>query len=149
MTDTRKQQEALIIDHNRHPRNFRKLPDADRYKLAFNPLCGDRYEIYLNLDAEGRVREAAFTGEGCAISKAAASLMTEAVTGKTTEEAEALFAAYHEMVTSDPDAPVDEAALGDLALLSGVRQYPVRIKCATLPWRGALAALHDDPAEVS
>jgi nitrogen fixation NifU-like protein len=149
MTDTRKQQEALIIDHNRHPRNFRKLPDADRCKLAFNPLCGDRYEIYLNLDAEGRVREAAFTGEGCAISKAAASLMTEALPGKTMEEVEALFAAYHAMVTSEPDSPVDETALGDLALLSGVRQYPVRIKCATLPWRGALAALHDDPAEVS
>jgi nitrogen fixation NifU-like protein len=149
MNDQRKQQEALIIDHNRHPRNFRKLPDADRHKLAFNPLCGDRYEIYLKLDADGRVSSVTFTGEGCAISKAAASLMTEALTGKSTAEAEALFERYHAMVTSEPDTPVDEAALGDLALLSGVRQFPIRIKCATLPWRGALAALHDDPADIS
>ena len=149
MSDTRKQQEALIIDHNRHPRNFRALPDADRFKLAFNPLCGDRYEIYLKLDADNRISLATFTGEGCAISKAAASLMTEALPGKTLPEVQALFDAYHAMVTSEPDAPVDEATLGALALLAGVRQYPIRIKCATLPWRGALAALAGDEGEVS
>lgn len=149
MSDNRKENEAIVMDHVRHPRNCRKMADADRSKVAFNPLCGDRYEIFLKLGPEGRVSDVAFQGDGCAISKAATSLMTEAVAGKTLEEAQRLFDAYLAMVTSEPDAPVDEAALGELAVLAGVRQFPIRIKCATLAWRGALAALKDEPGEVS
>ncbi len=149
MSDNRKENEAIIMDHVRHPRNCRRLADADRSKVAFNPLCGDRYEIFLKLDDTGRVQEVGFQGDGCAISKAATSLMTESIVGKSLEEAQALFDAYHAMVTSEPDAPVDEGALGPLTVLAGVRQFPIRIKCATLSWRGALAALRDEPGEVS
>lgn len=144
---TRQEQEALIIDHNRHPRNCRKLPGAQKHKIAYNPLCGDRYEIFLALDESGRVSACTFMGEGCAISKAATSLMTEALPGKTLEEIESLFQTYHAMVTAAPDEEVSEEGLGELAVMSGVRQFPIRIKCATLPWRGALAALKDDARE--
>jgi nitrogen fixation NifU-like protein len=144
---TRQEQEAIIIDHNRHPRNCRKMPDAPHHKIAYNPLCGDRYEIFLSVGEDGRIDACTFTGEGCAISKAATSLMTEALPGKTIEEIETLFTSYHAMVTAPPGDPVDEAGLGQLAVLSGVRQFPIRIKCATLSWRGALAALRGDTRE--
>ncbi|MBI1319989.1 MAG: SUF system NifU family Fe-S cluster assembly protein [Candidatus Hydrogenedens sp.] len=145
----RKEQEALIIDHNRRPRNYGKLDDADCRMVAFNPLCGDRYEIFLRLDDVGRIAQANFTGDGCAVSKAAASVMTEVLPGKTEVEAAALFEAFRAMITSEPDSPFDAEGLGTLAVFAGVRNFPIRIKCATLPWRAALAALHGDQGEVS
>jgi len=145
----RKEQEALIIDHNRHPRNHGAMDDADCRKVGFNPLCGDRFEIFLKLDDDGRIERAAFTGDGCAISKAATSFMTEVLPGKTEAEVQSLFESYRAMVTSEPDSPFDEAAVGALAVFSGVRSFPIRIKCATLPWRTALAALRGEEGEVS
>lgn len=145
----RKEQEALIIDHNRHPRNYGKLEGADCRMIGFNPLCGDRYEIFLKLDSRGRIALAKFTGDGCAVSKAAASVMTEVLPGKSETEAQELFESYRTLLTSEPDSPYDAEALGPLALFAGVRSFPIRIKCATLPWRTALGALQGQDGEIS
>jgi nitrogen fixation NifU-like protein len=126
----------VILDHNRQPRNFRHLETASKAE-GYNPLCGDRLTLYLRIE-DGRILEAAFQGFGCAIAKASASLMTEHVKGKTVEEAEALFERLERMVTAPAGAPIDE--LGALSALAGVRRFPVRVKCATLPWKTLLAA---------
>jgi len=139
--------QEVVFDHNRNPRNFRVIEDADRTIEGFNPLCGDRITLYLKLDGE-RISDVAFQGQGCAISTASASLMTEIVKDKTIAEAEKLFEAFHKIVTGqDDDLKLEE--LGKLAVLAGVRQYPSRIKCATLAWHSLEAALQGEQQSIS
>ena len=128
----------LIIDHNRSPRNFRKLADADHRAEGFNPLCGDKLTLYLRMQGD-RIEDIAFEGSGCAISVASASLMTEHLKGRTEGDARVLFERVHGLLTGTSDA--DLAALGKLAALAGVRAYPTRVKCATLCWHTLTAAL--------
>ncbi len=137
----------IIVDHNRAPRNFGKLDPADAHADGYNPLCGDRLTLYVNLDGE-RIRDIKFEGNGCAISTASASLLTEAVKGKSRQEAETLFHEVHELLTRQ-DAIPDLAALGKLAALAGVREFPSRVKCASLCWHTLNAALHRAPQAVS
>jgi nitrogen fixation NifU-like protein len=136
----------VIVDHNRNPRNFRPMPDADRQAEGFNPLCGDRLTLYVKLDGD-RIGDVSFQGSGCAISVASASLLTESVRGRSVPEAEQLFARMHALLTRDGDD--DPATLGKLAALSGVREFPARVKCASLCWHTLDAALHSAPAPVS
>ena len=124
--------QEVILDHGRRPRNFHHLPGAHREAEGLNPLCGDHYKLYVKLDGE-RIADIAFEGQGCAISKASASLMTGAVKGRTVAEAEQLFHAVHQLVTEGPD-PARLEAVGKLAVLSGVCQFPMRVKCASLAW---------------
>lgn len=139
MSDLREIYQDVILDHYRKPRNFSQLDGASHHAKGHNPLCGDRVDIYLRID-DGIVQEVTFQGAGCAISTASASLMTEAVKGKEIEEVQSLFGTFHRMVTEPPDE--DEAPdLGKLEALSGVRDLPVRIKCATLSWHTLQAAL--------
>lgn len=136
--------QELILDHGKRPRNFRRPADANREALGHNPLCGDRLQVFVKVE-EGTIRDAAFVGTGCAISTASASLMTEALKGKRVEEAERLFRAFHEMVAGSGDG----AALGKLAVFAGVREFPIRVKCATLPWHTLHAALQDAGSTVT
>ena len=129
----------VIVDHNRHPRNFGKLEPADAHADGHNPLCGDRLTMYVNLDGD-RIREARFEGSGCAISVASASMLTEAVKGKQLTEVKELFDKMHALLTQQ-DASVDAGKLGKLAALSGVREFPARVKCASLCWHTLNAAL--------
>jgi nitrogen fixation NifU-like protein len=138
MSDLNDLYQEVILDHNRRPRNFRALPDASHSAEGYNPLCGDRLTLYLKL-ADGIVIDAAFQGAGCAISKASASLMTDAVKGKSVADAEALFDRFHRMVTTPPEQPVED--LGKLSALAGVREFPVRVKCASLAWHTLKAAM--------
>ena len=134
--------QEVILDHNKRPRNFRTIENG-RKAEGYNPLCGDRLTVYLRLE-NGRIADASFQGSGCAISKASASLMTDSVKGKTLEEADELFQRFHRMITRPPDEPVDD--LGKLSVFAGVRQFPVRVKCASLAWHtlhSAIAAKED------
>jgi nitrogen fixation protein NifU and related proteins len=137
----------VIVDHNRNPRNFGKLEPADAHADGHNPLCGDRLTVYVNLDGD-RIRETKFEGNGCAISVASASLLTEAVKGKSRAELEHLFEDVHTLLTQH-DANVDLASLGKLAALSGVREFPARVKCASLCWHTLNAALANAADPVS
>ena len=137
----------VIVDHNRHPRNFGKLAPADAHADGFNPLCGDKLSIYVNLDGD-RIRDAKFEGSGCAISVASASLLTEAVKGKSRAEVQKLFDEVHTVLTQH-DANVDATRLGKLAALSGVREFPARVKCASLCWHTLNAALDRASAPVT
>jgi nitrogen fixation NifU-like protein len=130
--------QEVILDHNKKPRNFHRLADANRTAEGFNPLCGDQIQLFVKLE-DGVIRDIGFQGSGCAISKASASLMTSALKGKSTEEAEALFERFHQLVTADE--PSDAEALGKLAVFSGVREFPARVKCASLAWHTLRAAL--------
>jgi nitrogen fixation NifU-like protein len=132
--------QEVILDHNRRPRNFRSMDAASRTQEGYNPLCGDRLTLYVKLDGD-RIGDVSFQGTGCAISKASASLMTDAVKGKTVAEARAIFERFHEMVTSPPEAAVRE--MGKLAVLAGVREFPTRVKCASLAWHTLKAAVAD------
>jgi len=132
--------QELILDHNRRPRNYGALPDADHTAKGYNPLCGDKLTIYAKLDGD-RIAGLSFEGSGCAISKASASLLTDALKGKTVAEADALFARVHAMLTAPMDQAVDTDSMGKLAVLSGVREFPVRVKCASLAWHTLKAAL--------
>lgn len=138
----------VILDHNRQPRNFGALPDADTSADGHNPLCGDRLTVYVNLDGE-RIREVRFDGQGCAISVASASLMTEAVTGKARGDVARLFDAVHATLTGTDPGAAAGAPLGKLAALSGVREFPARVKCASLCWHTLNAALAHEPAPVT
>ena len=165
MSDLRELYQQVILDHNRQPRNFHPIDGASRKAEGFNPLCGDRVTIFLDLDGD-RLRDIGFVGSGCAISKASASMMTESLKGKSRGEAEALFATFHHLVTGEAGAPPQGSAapspgagtpaavtpaagspapdLGKLVVFSGVREFPVRVKCATLGWvtlEGALEEL--------
>ncbi len=135
--------QEVILDHNRKPRNFGDLPDANRRAEGYNPLCGDRVTISVHLDSDV-VKEIRFQGSGCAISKASASMMTESMKGRTRAQVEELFRAFHRLLTEDGAAP-DPAALGKLVVFSGVREFPVRVKCATLAWHTLRAALENAP----
>jgi nitrogen fixation protein NifU and related proteins len=137
--------QEVILDHNRHPRNFREMPDATRTVEGFNPLCGDVLRLYLKLEGD-RIEDVSFQGRGCAISVASASMLTERLKGVTVQEAERLFDAVREVLTSDKPM-ADAAMLGKLASLAGVRKYPMRIKCATLGWHTLKAALRSDHPE--
>lgn len=139
MIDLRELYQEVILDHNKHPRNRGMLEDATSTAEGHNPLCGDEVRVYLHVE-DGCVTDVSFDGQGCAISTASASLMTEAVKGKTLEEAEATFREFQSMVTETGEV-TPRPELGDLEVLAGVREYPVRIKCATLPWHALAAAL--------
>ncbi len=152
MSDLREIYQEVILDHYRRPRNFSALDAATKQAQGHNPLCGDRVSVYLVVD-DGVVMDIAFQGAGCAISTASASLMTEAVKGKKVDEARTLFHRFHEMMTGSEEADHkvapeghkrNEVDLGKLEVLSGVRQIPIRIKCATLAWHTLKAALEED-----
>lgn len=145
MSELRELYQEVILDHYRKPRNSSALREPSHRAEGINPLCGDKVQISLRID-DGRVTEIAFEGAGCAISTASASLMTEAVKGKTVEEAEEIFRRFHEAMTGEESFPGE---LGKLEVLSGVREYPVRIKCATLAWHTLHAALHEQETQVS
>jgi nitrogen fixation NifU-like protein len=136
--------QQVILDHNKKPRNFRKLEDANHSAEGHNPLCGDQLTVYLRLDNDA-VQDVAFEGSGCAISKAAASMMTQAVKGKTKPQVEQLFTEFHGMVTGELDEEATPNQLGNLRIFAGVREFPVRVKCATLAWHTMHAALNNQP----
>lgn len=138
MSDLRQLYQELILDHNKKPRNFRKMEDADHHAEGYNPLCGDKVTVYLKVEG-GVVKDISFEGSGCAISTASASMMTTALKGKTTAEAAALFEKFHRMLTGRGEA--GGAELGKLAVFSGVCEFPIRVKCATLAWHTFHAAL--------
>ncbi len=142
MPDLRELYQEVILDHHKKPRNFHKLEDANKKAEGFNPLCGDKISLYLKVE-DGVVRDVGFVGSGCAISTASASMMTECLKGKTEAEIEALFERFHDLVTGKTAPETAESALGKLAVFSGVREYPVRVKCATLCWHTLRAALEN------
>jgi len=139
MSDLRELYQQVILDHNKNPRNFHELPAATTKVEGYNPLCGDHYTIYLDVDGD-TIRDVGFTGSGCAISKSSASVMTQSIKGKSKEEAERLFEVFHKLVTGEA-GDTSTVELGRLAAFSGVSEFPARVKCATLAWhtmRGAL-----------
>jgi nitrogen fixation NifU-like protein len=146
MSDLRELYQEVIFDHNRSPRNFHPMENADHVAEGHNPLCGDQLTVYLRIE-DGKVADASFVGHGCAISTASASLMTEAVKGRRLADVQHLFESVHDMLTRH-DAPVP-TDLGKLAALSGVREYPARVKCASLCWHTLNAALADQAAPVT
>lgn len=134
MSDLRELYQQVILDHNKKPRNFHAMADCDQCAAGHNPLCGDRITVYLKVE-DGVVRDVSFQGAGCAISTASASMMTETLKGKTEAEAEALFQKFHHLLTDgEEDGGEGGPKLGKLAVFAGVREFPVRVKCATLPW---------------
>jgi nitrogen fixation NifU-like protein len=143
MSDLTDLYQEVILDHNRRPRNFRRIENASHHADGHNPLCGDRLQLFLQVDGNV-VKDIAFEGSGCAISKASASLMTDAVKGRTLEAVQGLFERFHRMVTTPSDQPVED--LGKLSVLAGVREFPVRVKCASLAWHTLKAALDRTPA---
>lgn len=147
MFDLKDLYQEVIVDHNRSPRNFGKLENADHTLEGYNPLCGDRLTLYLNLD-DGRIADISFDGSGCAISIASASLMTDAMKGKTINEAKEIFNQFHELVTTDK-VEVDFDKFGKLAVLAGVRNYPTRVKCATLCWHTLHSVITGDEKSVT
>jgi nitrogen fixation NifU-like protein len=138
MSDLADLYQEVILDHNRRPRNFRRMADASHTAEGYNPLCGDRLTLYLKL-AGDVIDEVSFEGSGCAISKASASMMTDELKGRTIADADALFERFHRMVTTPPDQPAPD--MGKLSSLAGVREFPVRVKCASLAWHTLRAAL--------
>lgn len=146
MSELRDLYQEVILDHNRRPRNFGTLPSANHQAEGYNPLCGDKVTVFLDLQ-DGRIQNVAFQGAGCAISTASASLMTEALKGKTAEEARELFHGFQELVTKGTGEDSEE--LGKLTVLAGVREFPMRVKCATLAWHTLLAALDEQSQPVS
>ena len=146
MNDIADLYQELIVDHSRRPRNFGRLEHATHRAEGFNPLCGDKVKVYVNLE-EDVVRNVSFEGEGCAISKSSASLMTESIKGKSKAEVERLFSRFRDLATGMADA--DQADLGKLAVFSGLRGFPARVKCATLAWHTLRAALEDKSGVVS
>ena len=148
MSELRDLYQEVILDHNKRPRNFRTMDDATRHADGHNPLCGDRVTIFVRLTGD-RIEDVSFQGSGCAISKASASLMTDSVKGSTLPEVDSLFEQFQSMVTAPPDADVDLDRLGKLAVFAGVREFPSRVKCASLAWHALRAALKTDHATVS
>lgn len=143
MSDLNDLYQETILEHNKNPRNFREIEGADSEADGRNPLCGDALRVYLKMDGDV-VSDVAFKGSGCAISKASASMMTQAVRGKTKAEAEELFNEFHGMVTGGLDVETDENHLGKLRIFSGVLEFPSRVKCASLSWHTMNAALHGE-----
>ena len=147
MSELRELYQELVLDHNSRPRNFREMENATTRMEGYNPLCGDRVTVYVKLGG-GCIEDVSFQGSGCAISRASASMMTTTIKGKTIDEAERLFGAFHEMVTGEGD-PDDDDDLGDLEVLAGVAEFPSRVKCATLSWHSMLSALKGQKEPVS
>jgi len=133
--------QQVIVDHNKTPRNLREMDSANYKADGYNPLCGDHFTVYMLVDENGIIQDLSFTGHGCAISTASASLMTEALKGKTTNEAEKLFHAFHDLLTKDDSNDISE--LGKLSVLAGVKEFPARVKCATLAWHALHGAIND------
>lgn len=148
MSDLRDLYQDVILEHSKTPRNYRELPAANHKAEGFNPLCGDRFTVYVSLDGDA-IRDVSFQGSGCAISKASASMMTQSVKGKTMAEAEKIFERFHQMVTGRGPANQDESEMGKLTVFSGVSEFPVRVKCATLAWHTLHAALEGTQDPVS
>jgi len=149
--DLRELYQETILDHSKKPHNFRSIPGVEHHAEGYNPLCGDKITVYVDLK-DGVVRDIGFQGSGCAISKASASMMSDIVKGKTEAQAAGIFKAFHDLVTGrvDPSAPSsDEARLGKLAAFAGVSQFPVRVKCATLAWHTLRAAIDRKAVTVS
>jgi nitrogen fixation NifU-like protein len=146
--DLRDLYQEVILDHSKKPRNFRELPNASREAKGHNPLCGDRITLQLVVDENGVIQDVGFQGAGCAISTASASMMTEVLKGKSEKDVEALFTAFHDLATGK-DATAEAERLGKLAVFAGVRDYPVRVKCATLAWHTMRAALAEQEEAVS
>ena len=147
MADLRDLYQEVILEHSKAPRNYRELKEADHKAEGFNPLCGDHFTVYLHLEGDS-IRDIAFQGSGCAISKASASMMTQSLKGKTKAEAEALFGKFHDVVTGQA-ANGNHPELGKLAVFSGVSEFPTRVKCATLAWHTLQAALEGKQEAVS
>ncbi|MCI0420513.1 MAG: SUF system NifU family Fe-S cluster assembly protein [Acidobacteria bacterium] len=143
MSDLRDLYQEVILDHTKHPRNFGTLEHANCKADGFNPLCGDRLSLFLSVE-DGVVKDVRFQGSGCAISTASASMMTESIKGKTRAEAEVLFEKFHQMLTGKPGIEFESDELGKLAVFSGVKEFPVRVKCATLAWHTLNAALKNE-----
>jgi len=148
MSDLRDLYQQVILDHQKKPRNFRVVEAADRNAEGFNPLCGDKIRLFVKME-NGVIKDVGFQGAGCAISTASASMMTESVKGKTPAEAEKIFKQFQELVTSDPHQAVANPELGKLEVFAGVREFPVRVKCATLAWHTLRAALHGEEKSVT
>jgi nitrogen fixation NifU-like protein len=146
MSDLTDLYQEVILDHNRRPHNFRAIAEPTRRQEGYNPLCGDRLTLYVKLDGNV-ISDVSFQGTGCAISKASASLMTDALKGKTVDEARTMFERFHEMITSSTETP--PADLGKLAVLAGVREFPTRVKCASLAWHTLKAAVAGEDGAVS
>jgi nitrogen fixation protein NifU and related proteins len=146
MADLRELYQEVILEHSKAPRNYRELPSANHKAEGFNPLCGDHFTLYLDLDGD-TIRDIGFQGSGCAISKASASMMTQSVKGKSKQEAEKLFSEFHKLVTGQANG--NHADVGKLAAFSGVSEFPVRVKCATLAWHTLHAALEGKQDAVS
>jgi nitrogen fixation protein NifU and related proteins len=148
MPELRDLYQEVILEHSKAPRNFRQLQNANHQAEGFNPLCGDRLTVYVDLDGDA-IRDIGFQGSGCAISKASASMMTQSVKGRTKQEVAALFEKFRRLVTGQPNNGDNQLELGKLAVFSGVSEYPVRVKCATLPWHTLRAALQGQSEAVS
>ena len=148
MADLRDLYQDMVMDHNSRPRNFRELEGANRSLEGYNPLCGDRFVIYLRLE-DDLIADIGFQGSGCAISRASTSMMTEAVKGKSKDEVENIFDAFHGMVTREPGSDFDPDTVGDLEALSGISEFPVRVKCAVLSWHTLHAVLLGQENSVS
>lgn len=146
MPDLRELYQELILEHSKKPRNYREMPNANRKVEGFNPLCGDHFTIYLEMDGD-TVRDVSFQGSGCALSKASASMMTQVLKGKSKEYAEQLFERFHNMVIGGAEPNAEE--LGKLAVFSGVSEFPVRVKCASLAWHAMKAALEGEAQQIS
>jgi nitrogen fixation NifU-like protein len=142
MSDLRELYQEVILDHSKHPKNYHKLEDATHFAEGYNPLCGDHFYIYLKIE-NGKIVDISFEGAGCAISKASASIMTSIVKGKTIEEAEKIFNNFHSFVTGKMDKNFDPNSLGKLIVFSGVSEFPVRVKCATLAWHTLINAIEN------
>lgn len=148
MPELRDLYQEVILEHSKAPRNFRVLKDANHHAEGFNPLCGDRLTVYVHMDGDA-IRDISFQGSGCAISKASASIMTQSVKGRTKQEVDALFDNFRRLVTGQLHNEAGSPELGKLAAFSGVSEYPVRVKCATLPWHTLRAALKGENETVS
>lgn len=148
MSDLRDLYQEVILDHNKRPRNFGKLEHPTHEAKGHNPLCGDKVTVYLVVEG-GVIQDIMFEGAGCAVSTASASVMTESLKGKTPAEAQALFEKFHSLVTGQPEPSTEGPQLGKLEIFAGVRKYPVRVKCATLPWHTMRAALEHKTDAVS
>lgn len=146
MPELRELYQELILEHSKKPRNYREMPNANRKVEGFNPLCGDHFTVYLEMDGN-TVHDISFQGSGCALSRASASMMTQALKGKSKEEAEKLFERFHGMVTGVDKT--DPEGLGKLAVFSGVSEFPVRVKCASLAWHAMKAALEGEAEQIS
>jgi nitrogen fixation protein NifU and related proteins len=146
--DIRELYQQMIMDHNKNPRNFHAMTDADRTVEGYNPLCGDHFKVYVKMEGD-RIKDISFDGSGCAISKSSASMMTSALKGKTREEAKALFDEVHKMLSRGMGEPFDAVKVGKLATLGGVCEFPSRVKCASLAWHTMLEGLEPTGKQVT